>query len=56
MNRSLQAVANFHMIWVHCWMDSAKSMVDAYASMLDPRPDLAVPARSTLAHYEWWWG
>jgi hypothetical protein len=26
-----------------------------YAGLLDPRPDLAVPARSVKLPYAWWW-
>ena len=27
----------------------------AYAGLWDPRPDLAVPARSVKVPYAWWW-
>jgi hypothetical protein len=29
--------------------------VHAYTGLLDPRPDLAVPARSVKVPYAWWW-
>ncbi|MBL8660207.1 MAG: hypothetical protein JNM75_10685 [Rhodospirillales bacterium] len=29
--------------------------VEFYAGLLDPRPDLAVPARSVKVPYVWWW-
>lgn len=56
MNRSFQAVADWHMMLVHCWISSTKRLVDTYVDMLDPRPDLAVPAKSTRQQYDWWWG
>jgi hypothetical protein len=29
--------------------------VGSYGSLLDPRPDLAVPARRIRLAYAWWW-
>lgn len=31
------------------------SMLAWYAVVLDPRPDLAVPARRVRLPYAWWW-
>lgn len=31
------------------------SMFKWYSGVLDPRPDLARPARGTRAVYSWWW-
>ncbi len=31
------------------------SILALYASVLDPRPDLAVPARRVRLPYAWWW-
>jgi hypothetical protein len=27
----------------------------SYAALMDPRPDLAIPARSIKFPYIWWW-
>lgn len=29
--------------------------VGTYAAVIDPRPDLAIPARSARILYAWWW-
>ena len=37
------------------WMQCAIVIVGCYASVMDPRPDLAIPARSIKVPYFWWW-
>jgi hypothetical protein len=37
--------------WVRC----AMLLAQCYTSLMDPRPDLAVPARSVKLSYFWWW-
>jgi len=37
------------------WLDTVVSLTRSYTSILDPRPDLAVPARSLQEPYRWWW-
>lgn len=34
---------------------AALSVAEWYVSLLDPRPDLAIPARSVKSRYTWWW-
>ena len=37
------------------WMDAMVSITHAYTSIMDPRPDLSVPARTVRDPYRWWW-
>ncbi len=36
-------------------LEAAVSMFTWYSGMLDPRPDLARPARGARTLYAWWW-
>lgn len=40
---------------VRQWLQLSLSFANWYAAVLDPRPDLAVPARKAKALYAWWW-
>jgi hypothetical protein len=31
------------------------TIAKSYAALMDPRPDLAVPARSIKLPFMWWW-
>lgn len=37
------------------WLETCSVVVSAFAAASDPRPDLAVPARSLRTAYAWWW-
>ncbi len=37
------------------WLRAVFTAADWYAIVLDPRPDLAVPARRVRHNYHWWW-
>ncbi len=37
------------------WIDTMVSIAHVYTSILDPRPDLALPARQVRDAYRWWW-
>ncbi len=37
------------------WLEMAASMFNWYSGVLDPRPDLAKPARGHRTAYTWWW-
>lgn len=37
------------------WLEMAMSVCKWYTGVLDPRPDLAKPARGHRAAYAWWW-
>ena len=37
--------------WVRLTVDA----IEWYAALIDPRPDLAVPARQVKIPYIWWW-
>ena len=37
------------------WLAMVLYLAEWYASLLDPRPDLSIPARSTRFPYAWWW-
>jgi hypothetical protein len=40
---------------VRQWIRLSLTVAYWYAALLDPRPDLAVPARKTKVWYAWWW-
>jgi hypothetical protein len=37
------------------WLKLYLTAADVCAVFLDPRPDLAVPARRVRGRYGWWW-
>lgn len=37
------------------WLRCAMLIANCYISLMDPRPDLAVPARAIRTPYFWWW-
>jgi hypothetical protein len=37
------------------WMVALVGVASAYAAVLDPRPDLATPARAIRTPLGWWW-
>lgn len=37
------------------WLAALASVLVWYGVVLDPRPDLAVPARRVRLPYAWWW-
>jgi hypothetical protein len=37
------------------WFFTLFQRATLYAALLDPRPDLAVPARSVKLPFLWWW-
>lgn len=39
----------------HQWVRCVMFVTHCYASVLDPRPDLAMPARAVRTPYLWWW-
>lgn len=39
----------------HRWVESVVYVAEIYTTLFDPRPDLAIPARSTKLPYAWWW-
>lgn len=50
-----EALLGYQAAIVSQYMKAVLAAVHAYAGLLDPRPDLAVPARSVKAPYAWWW-
>jgi hypothetical protein len=40
---------------VRGWMKAVFTAADWYAVVLDPRPDLGIPARRMRGGYNWWW-
>ena len=51
----LQALLRLQLRVNTCFLDAALSAVRFYAAAADPRPDLAVPARTERLSYAWWW-
>ena len=49
------AVATAQAVVVSQCVKSYLATVNLYAGLLDPRPDLAIPARSVRVPYAWWW-
>ena len=37
------------------WLSTLLVIAGSYAAFMDPRPDLATPARSIKFPYTWWW-
>jgi hypothetical protein len=37
------------------WLKLLVESIHWYAALLDPRPDLGVPARKIRTPYIWWW-
>ena len=37
------------------WLSTLLVIAGCYAAVMDPRPDLAIPARSIRFPYAWWW-
>lgn len=52
---SYQAMIGYQETITRQWLKTLMSLVCWYTSLLDPRPDLAVPARSIKTPYAWWW-
>jgi hypothetical protein len=48
-------MVGYQATFVRQWMTFAFAVTDMYLSLLDPRPDLAVRARSVRVPYSWWW-
>ena len=38
-----------------CYLSALSSMLAWSTFVLDPRPDLAIPARRLRLAYAWWW-
>ncbi len=45
----------FQMSMGRQWLGTMVTVVNSFTSVLDPRPDLSVPARRTGTAYRWWW-
>jgi hypothetical protein len=37
------------------WLKTAIHISCCFSALFDPRPDLALPARSRRSAYAWWW-
>jgi hypothetical protein len=55
MPRSYSDAVKLQSLLVRNVMRVAMATAQWYASALDPRPDLAVPARRNKFLYAWWW-
>lgn len=49
------ALVGYQSAVVSQYMKVLLAAAHAYAGLLDPRPDLALPARSVKVPYAWWW-
>jgi hypothetical protein len=48
-------VVNFQTALGRQWLSTLLVAAGSYAAVMDPRPDLAIPARSIKFPYLWWW-
>ena len=48
-------MVGMHVALTEQWVQMAMCMFKWYSGVLDPRPDLARPARGHRAAYAWWW-
>jgi hypothetical protein len=55
MTLGYRALFGFQTAVVEHWARSVCTVVKSYVALLDPRPDLAIPARSVQRAYAWWW-
>ena len=55
MGRSKRDMMSVWMVTTQQWMQCAISVAECYTSLIDPRPDLARPARTVKLPYFWWW-
>jgi hypothetical protein len=55
MKNPYQVVLGYQTEITNQWLSAVLKTFDLYASLLDPRPDLSVPARSVKHPYAWWW-
>lgn len=49
------SLLGFQSAVVRQWLRALSAAADLYAAILDPRPDLAIPARRVRGGYRWWW-
>lgn len=50
-----EAVVGYQTALVNQCMKYFAATIAFYTGVFDPRPDLAVPARSVKTPYAWWW-
>jgi hypothetical protein len=50
----VQLVA-YPMVLAQRWLSAVLQVTGVYAAVLDPRPDLSIPARSASVPYMFWW-
>lgn len=55
MNEPYHSLIGFQATLAQQWVAMTVAVTQAYVSLLDPRPDLSVPARSIRTSYDWWW-
>lgn len=55
MTQGYRELFGFQAALAEHWVQSVCAVAQCYVALLDPRPDLAVPARSVQAPYRWWW-
>lgn len=51
----ISEVARWQMDLARHWLGAVASVCSEFAAVMDPRPDLAVPARTVMKSYGWWW-
>jgi hypothetical protein len=55
MSIQYRDVVRFQNALIGPWLQAAVVLTHCYATVLDPRPDLGVPARQSKLVYFWWW-
>jgi hypothetical protein len=55
MSNPFCAVIKYQEALANQFMRALVSILNLYAGLLDPRPDLSTPARAVKVPYAWWW-
>ncbi len=55
MTDGYRGLIGFQTAMAENWVEAVCGVIKCYVTLLDPRPDLAAPARSVQTAYCWWW-
>lgn len=55
MNPNDVSVLSYPVIVARQWWSTVTSSAEWYSAVLDPRPDLSIPAHTLRLPYAWWW-
>jgi hypothetical protein len=55
MGEPFREMVGYQSAMTHHVLGMMLSFTKSYVSLMDPRPDLAIPARTMRYVYAWWW-